>query len=713
MVKQAYSSDDKDNADVIGKYRLEFERARNHTEEQRDMCNEDIRFVTTPAAQWDGFLSEQFSNRPRFQLDKLSQAVNRFYGEWLTGRATVTYRPENGKAEKEADILSGLYRKDERRCGGDFAVDNAVLEAIRGGMGAYRFSTEYVDEEDTENDDQYITIEPVYSAHASLIWDSNAKRMDKADAKWCYIIHEVDTESLEEQFPDADLSSFTQSNDRRDFNWNSSNNSMFIAERYGVVVEKTKAISYIHPVTGERKTYYQDQIADVMDELSDMGFELDGEKKVSRRYVERCVMGGGSDYLEPPARIAGKNIPVVPLYAYWTYTDGQEFYWGMVRNQKDAQRLLNMQISSLAEIAATSIKQVPIFTPEQVSGHEGNWSQAHLGKKNYQLLNPITDEEGNVVQDGPVGVVSPPIVDPAVGALIEVTGSHIQQETGGNPQNVLDPQASGKAILATQQRVDMQTASIMKNIKKALKRGGEIYRDMAADIYNGPQMMTLLGEDDIESTVMLFEAVMDSQTGNIVEINDITKDKFEVVVDTGPDYASRRQETMNNLLEMLGVVGNMPQGESYIPAIMGMIIENTDGTNLDDLKEFNNKQMMRSGFREPKSDEDKAFMQQLQQEQAQNQEQNPMVLAAQAEMMKGQADMLSAQNKQAANQINMFKAETERMELGVDAQVAGVKIENTQADTMNKRLDGMGKMIDNGGKRMEVQRRLLQPIGFQ
>lgn len=682
---------------------MDFERGRNQIEEQRDMCNDDIRFVTTPAAQWEGFLREQFSNRPRFELDMISQSINRFFGEWLTNRSTVKYRPEDGDAEKEADILSGMYRKDERRCGGDFATDNAMLEGIQGGMGAWKYSTEYVDEEDEENDDQYITMEPIYSAHASVVWDPNAKRMDKADAKWCFILHELDRESLEEQFPDADLASFSHVNDRREFNWNSNTNTYFIAERYGVVEARTKTVTYKHPFTDEKRTYYKEEIKDVIDELSDMGFEFISEKRVKRRTIEKCILGGSSEYLEKPQTIPGKCIPIVPFYAYWTYTDGQEFFWGLVRKLKDAQRLFNMQVSSLAEIAATSVKNVPIFTPDQMSGHENNWSQAHLGKKNYQLASPQRNPDGSIAHLGPVGMVAPPIVDPALGALIDVTGSHVQKETGVAPQEVKDPDASGKAIMAAQQVVNMNTQSIMKNMQKSLRRGGQIYRDIAADIYNNPTTLTLLEEDGTESTVELFESVIDKETGTITYINDITKGKFEVVVDTGPAYASRRQETVENVMEMMRTLGTTQQGQEYMPALIGMAVENMDGTNLDDLKEFNNRKMLEQGFKEPKTDEDKEYVDQVLQNNQNNQD--PATMMATGALLEGQAKVQDAENKRQANIIDSFEAETERLKVIAEAQAKGIKL---QDDLQSNQITNVGKHLDNVAKQQEIANNIFK-----
>lgn len=704
---------DKDTSETIDQYRQDFERGRNQIEEQRDMCNDDIRFVTTPAAQWEGFLREQFSNRPRFELDMISQAINRFFGEWLTNRFSVKYRPENGAADKEANILSGLYRKDERRCGGDFAIDNAVLEGIQGGMGAWKITTEYVDEEDEENEEQKIVFEPVYSAHASLVWDPNAKRMDKADAKWCFILHELDSESLQEQFPDADLASFSHVNDRREFNWNSNTNTYFIAERYGIVEKKTKAIIYKHPVTGEKRTYFKEEIEDVLDDLSDMGFEFVSEKRVKRRTVEKCILGGSSEYLEKPQIIPGKSIPIIPFYAYWTYTDGQEFFWGLVRKLKDAQRLFNMQVSSLAEIAATSVKQVPIFYPEQVSGHENNWSQAHLGKKNYQLVNPMRDLQGNILPHTQ-GMVSPPIVDPALGALLDVTANHVQKETGVAPQQVNDPDASGVAINAAAQLVNMNTQSIMKNIQKANMRSGQIYREIAADVYSEPTMMTLLEEDDTESTVQLFDSAIDKDTGKLIFLNDITKGQFEVVVDVGPAYATRRQETVSDLNKIMDTLASTQEGQEYMPILLGMLVENMEGTNLDDLKDFNNKKMLAGGMKEAKTDEDKAYVAQIQAEQENAQEANPMMVAAQAEQTKAQADMLDANNKEAANQIDAFGKQTDRMKVEVEAKIAGVKL---QGDMQTRGIENQGKQLDNAekmvtmqGKQISNRRLLMEPI---
>ena len=69
----------------------------------------------------------------------------------------------------------------------------------------------------------------------------------------------------------------------------------------------------------------------------------------------------------------------------------------------------------------------------------------------------------------------------------------------------MDPDASGKAINAVQQRVDMQTFILMDNIAIALEHAGRIYRSMAGEVYAEERAIGLLKEDDTELQTRLFD----------------------------------------------------------------------------------------------------------------------------------------------------------------------------------------------------------------
>lgn len=658
-----------EDVEILSEWRLEFNDAWSSSSEQRDYCNEDIRFVTTPAAMWEGFLRDQFANRPRFQFDQISGHVDRVYGEWLTNRATVNYRPEVGGNEGDAKILNGLYRKDERRDDGQYAIDAAVLEALQGGYGAFKLATETIDEEENL---QHVMFKPLVSAHAMVAFDPNSKRYDKSDARYCYILTEMSRSRAEDMW-DTEITSFTTPFDRREFNWNGVRDSIFIAERYEVMEKRKKVFKYRNPL-GKEVEYLEDELREegVIDDLAEQGYEKTGEKRKWIRHVEKSVFSGNT-MLEEPRKIPGKHIPVIPIYAYWTFTDGMEYYYGLVRKQKDPQRLLNMQISTLAEVAATSVKEVPIFTPQQIKGHERNWAQAHLGKKNYQLVNPLKDAQGNIIGAGAIDRVSPPNVDPALAALVDITSNQIQSTTGGVPQDVVDPDASGKAILAMQQRVDMGTASIMKNIQRSLKRCGEVYRSIAEDIYDTPRLVTLTGEDDIDFEEQLFKLTVDNETGELKEINDITQGKYEVIVSTGPAYSSMRQQTVEEIRELLTV---LPEGSPYTAPLLAVLIENVDGTNIDAVKEFNKRLMLIQGIREPENEEEAALLQQIQSQNDQG-DMTQVLLASAA-----QEQQASAREKETQSLRNL-----------ADARLKTAQAMKTEKEAGGQTIDNISKIL--------------------
>ncbi|MGK5722027.1 portal protein, partial [Proteus mirabilis] len=81
-----------------------------------------------------------------------------------------------------------MYRTDMRNNSSKIAVNVAVREQIECGYGAWRLVTEYEDDNPTSNN-QIIRRVPMHESCTHVIWDCNAKAMDKSDAKNCTIIH--------------------------------------------------------------------------------------------------------------------------------------------------------------------------------------------------------------------------------------------------------------------------------------------------------------------------------------------------------------------------------------------------------------------------------------------------------------------------------------------------------------------------------------------
>jgi len=674
-------------------------------DDQRDAANEDLRFCDVDGAMFEDWMREQYAYRPKLEFNKVVQGVYRYISEWRANKMDVKFVPDDAKtSEDDAQLLEGMFRKDFRRSGGFISVDQAVQEQAKTGVGAFRLSTEFVDEEDPENESQRIIFLPIYTAYNSVVFDANAKNIDKSDAKHVTVLTQMTQEAAEEEYGDKVSSAFTP-NDESRFNWSNNNNDqVWIGEYYEVRLEKVEAIIFKTPL-GKKRTVYADEFKDLMEELADGGYEEVSRRKIKRKSIWKALISG-TDFLEEFHRIPGKMLPIVPMYGYRSYVDGQEFYYGLVRKQKDANRLFNMAANSMAENAATTQKEIPIFTEDQVEGRENALSQMHLGKFNYVVINPSEDAEGNTIATGPIGTWAPPRLDPNHAAIMQLSADYIREETGGNPQDVLDPQASGKAINAVQQRVDMQTFMLMDNVSVALTRCGQVYRSMASEIYAEERLIGILKEDDTESREMLFDIIVDKKTGQPKAVNDVTKGVFEVVVETGPGYSSRRREALETLMGVANIP-SVANDQEMSNAVMLSIIENIDGPGMDAAKELARKRQVLSGSRDPETEEEFAMVQQQQQ---QGQQPDAMMIAAMAEQKKAEAEQISAQTKVMTAQTGQFKAETDRFKAVQEAQATGFKIENTKADTTGKQIDNATKISDALTRRLGAGQAFSQGI---
>ncbi|RBH43884.1 hypothetical protein C3F00_038670, partial [Pseudomonas sp. MWU13-2860] len=164
---------------------------------------------------------------------------------------------------------------------------------------------------------------------------------------------------------------------------------IYVAEYYEVEDVKTKVVVFrmLGQNEKDKKIPFDDLTDDDRAELKAMGYTEVRTRTKKQRRVRKWIHDGAR-VLEDCGYIAGPNIPVVPFYGKRAYIDNQERIMGHVRLAKDAQRLFNMQVSLLAIITALSPRRKPIFTHDQIRGHEVTWAEDNIKDNPYLLVNP-------------------------------------------------------------------------------------------------------------------------------------------------------------------------------------------------------------------------------------------------------------------------------------------------------------------------------------
>ena len=628
--------------------RAEFDQIQSALYQERMNCLGDRRFCSLTGAQWEGPLGDQFENKPRFEVNKVHMAVQRIINEYRNNRIGVVFVSKEGEEyDKLADTCANLYRADEQTPTADEAYDNAFEEAVMGGFGAWRLRTEYQNDEDPEDEKQRVCIEPIFDADSSVYFDLGAKRQDKADAKRCWVLTSMTREAYKAEWDD-DPSTWPKTITRSQFDWYTPS-IVYVAEYY-VVEEVSEQIRIYKSITGEEESLRPDELYKE-EEMLATGWKEVRRKKVKTRKVHKYIMSGAK-ILEDCGYIAGKCIPIIPVYGKRWFVDNIERCMGHVRLAKDAQRLKNMQLSKLGEIAALSAMEKPILLPEQVAGHQLMWAEDNLKNYPYLLINPITDANGNPVAGGPVAYTKPPSIPPSMAALLQITEADMQEILGSPQQgDKMVSHLSGKTVELIQQRLDMQTFIYMSNMAKAVKRCGEVWLSIARDIFleQGRKMKSITSNGKMEPVELMKPVVNDE--GEIEYENDMSCAEYDVQVLVGPSGQTKRMATVRALTDMM----TMTQDPEMTQVLSSMAMLNMDGEGIEDVRDYFRKKLLNMGVLKPTDTE------------AQE-----MAVAAQNAKPDPQAQYLQAASEQAIAQAAKAQA---------DSILSVAKAEETRAKT--------------------------------
>jgi len=679
-----------------------FDKDYTHNQTTRISAADDRLFAYI--TQWDSSLMENSQLAYKGEFNIIRKAVRQIMADLRSNPVQIDFEPKAGSRDDGADILDGLYLSDDRINLSIEAYDNASQEAVDCGIGGWELYTEY--ESNRAGDkNQVIRRRPIYEFNNVAFPDSNAKLMDKSDAKRWTILESYSKEGYEELVEeltgedyDANPVNFASPETSYVFPWVTTNELYYVGRFYHKTMVKDKILTLKDPL-GQPLKLRQSDLSLIMDELIEQGYEIVDEKSIKRWEVRLYIVSG--ERILKSYVVAGEHIPVIPIYGERAFIEGEEHYEGVYRLAKDPQRLRNFLMSYLGDMVSRSPRQKPIFGAEQVAGYEFMYEQNGADNNYPYLLQKLKDANGNELPRGPVGYLEPPQMPQALAALVELTRQSVEDVANpGLPQDIADPDLSGKAVELLQNRLDNQSMIYQQNLKHAKRYDAEVYASMAVTVYDAPRTVTITLPDGTRKQEEIMKTVVDEDSGELVTLNDLTNMEFEVYAKIGPAYSSQKQKTRDELGAMADQVVNADP--TLYKALLLKRLDLMDGVNMDDIREYANKQLMLLGFKKPETEEEIAFMQE-----AANQPEQPdaeMVLAmaetekAKAQQMRemrlAELDIQNVQTDKGKLQIDAFNAETNRQKVRVDAAKAGTDIQFTKTRTQGQVLDNMRKVVE-------------------
>ena len=668
----------KGNSEVLAEARQRLNMAINALSESREDEIDDLRFYAgSPDNQWQwpadvlqtrGAVQGQTINaRPCLTINKLPQHVHQVTNEQRINRPGIKVIPANDEAEADvAEVFNGVIRHIEYISDADVAYDTACENQVAYGEGYIRILTEYCDE---NSFDQEIKIGRVRNSF-SVYMDPLMQDPTGADARWCFITEDLTKAEYERLYPNAAPVSTLMSlgvGDQSVQQW-INENTIRIAEYF------------YYETKNETLNLYPGNVAvfagTAMDKLQRAQWGKPLKSRKSERKVVKWCKINGYEILEE-STWAGKHIPVVRVVGNEFEVDGRIYISGLVRNAKDAQRMYNYWVSQEAEMLALAPKAPFIGYGGQFEGYEYQWKTANTNNWPYLEVNPdVTDGQGNIL---PLPQrAQPPMASSGLLQAKQGASEDIKSYTGQYHASLgmTSNERSGKAILARQKESDVGTYHYVDNLARAIRHIGRQLVDLIPKIYDTQRVARIIGEDGEPSTVKIdpmqeepIRKIVNEQGIVIEKIYNPGIGKYDVRVITGPGYATKRQESLEAMAQLL-------QGNPELWKVAGdLFIKNMDWPGAQEMSKRFAKVI------DPKiiSDDDKSPQLQAaeQQIEAMGQEMEQM-----HQMLMNVQQSMEARDleiKEQANFIKAFDAETKRL----TALQAGLTPEQVQELVMN------------------------------
>jgi len=509
---------------------------------------DDVKFAA--GDQWPVEIqnSRNLEARPCLTINKVDAYCRQITNQQRQQRPRIKCQGMNNETDaKMAQIITGICRHVEVNSNADHAYDTAFDFAVRMGWGYWRVTTDYVR---PDSFDQEIYIKPIDNPF-TVYFDPNSTAPDGSDAEKCLITVVMAKENFRKMYPDADDGGSFSARGTGDSNseW-VTKHDIRIAEYF-----YTRIISTYLVLLSDGTTAYEDELP------NKEAMELAGVYEVSRRktfkkQIKWCKVTA-MEVLEE-GTWAGKYIPVVPTYGQQCVVDNKRKKFGLVRMAKDPQRMYNFWQTSMTESVALAPRAKWIMAEGQDENHEQEWASANNTSYAY-LRYKQTDINGT---PAPPPIRQAPEQPPAaIMAAAQSITQDLQAVVGiVDPNQLPSGNISGKALQGQQQQIDMTNFHYYDNLTRSIAHTGRIILDLIPKIYSSERVMRIIG-DDGKPELMTINQKTGQQDENGIEkiLNDVTVGEYDVVMDTGPGYNTKRQEAVDSMMQLLAADPNLMQ----------------------------------------------------------------------------------------------------------------------------------------------------------
>ena len=522
--------------------------------------------------QWDEDILERrrVAKRPVVTINRLPEPVRHVTNAQRRDRPRIRILPvDDGADIRTAEILQGLIRSIENNSNATVAYMTAGENAAISGRGYIRVQRRYVNPA-SGSIDQELAIKRVRYPF-SIYMDTGAEELDGRDARYAFAIEDIPEDEFKERWPHA---KFTSTRAFTGFHhiperWNLYEKHIRVAE-YFYVTYDTRKVRVVRLENGQIRQFEKERGG------LPRGAKVIHTHTVRQRKIHRAVISGaevleGNNNLTAGSLEPGQWIPIVPVVGEERIAtrEGRVHHVGIVHDAVDGQRMFNWAKSTLLETSMLAPRTPFVIESGQLEGFERLWKTAHEENYPYLPYKKVLDGAGRAVPPPGRPQSAPAITDmiTVVAQADEDLKSTTRRHDASLGQR--GPQESARAIKERKGQDDHANYNFLDNLALSVQHVGRICVDQIPFVYNTPRIERILGEDEVTSERILIqpgfaqkpaadrEYIQNHLPEGIDGIFDLGTARYDVAVEVGPGYATRRQHAADVMQELFKAVPSL------------------------------------------------------------------------------------------------------------------------------------------------------------
>lgn len=312
---------------------------------------------------------------------------------------------------------------------------------------------------------------------------------------------------------------------------------------------------------GLPEQFINQYVSDVQYLLDDMASDGKPAARFTESSVIHWIKTNGTMILEESIW-PGEYIPIVRVVGEELVIDNEVTRAGIIRNAKDPMRLENYLVTAQVEHIASSPVPPWLVGIGQIDDPRIQlmWETANRIPYAYLPYKQV-DVNGQPLPPPIRNSYEPPIQ--AITLSLQTAQNYTQNAIGVYPPNVgdMNQERSGRAIAASKSLSSTGQFHFSDNLANSMKYSDEQMLDLAPKTLTPQKIQRMIGDDGAPQLVQLYDSRLRGPDGQpmqkpqlepgIAAVYDLGTGKHDIVFEVGPSYATKRQETAEQMSQWI------------------------------------------------------------------------------------------------------------------------------------------------------------------